>query len=158
MSYYSYTPDHYFVSSLLSESKKKEESKEDCVEVTKVESFLELGNLYSIELRNNEIKKKLSEFFEFEDDNAMLDYLASNNDVFLALPQLARFILTRLNSVNKLSVYLLNENKTWKTLFINIYSNASWEETDSISGELFNILFESRPSVFEKVNFNFCQL
>jgi hypothetical protein len=88
----------------------------------------------------------------------MLDYLASNNDVFLALPQLARFILTRLNSVNKLSVYLLNENKTWKTLFINIYSDASWEETDSISGELFNILFESRLSVFEKVNFNFCRL
>lgn len=155
---YTYTPTNYFVSSLLSEDKKKEESNKDCPETKKGESFLDFGYMYSIELRRNEIKKRLLEFFEFEDDKDMLDFLASNNDVLQALPQLAKYILTHLNNVKKLSVYLLNENISWETLFINIYSNASWEETDKISREIFNVLFETRPSVFDKMNFNFCQV
>jgi hypothetical protein len=157
MSNYNYTSANYFVSSLLSQEKIKE-SKEDCPKNVEEERFLDFGYMLSIELRRNEIKKKLSEFFEFDDDKSMFDFLASNNDVLQALPHLAKFILTQVSNVTKLQVYLLNENSTWKTLFINIFSNASWEETNRISESIFNALFESRPTVFNKINFNFCQI
>jgi hypothetical protein len=156
MSQYNYTPANYFVSSLLSEEMKQEDIKEKLPEIAKMDNVLEYGYLYSIELRRNEIKRKLSEFFVFDDDKTMLEFLAANNDVLQALPHLAKFIITHLNDVNKLSISLLNENPTWKTLFVNIFSNANWAETNKLSTELFNILFES-PSVFDKVNINFCQ-
>lgn len=156
MSGYNFTPANYFVSSMLSDEKKKEDFKEYSPEVIKMDSVLDYGYMYSIELRRNEIKKKLSEFFVYEDDKAMIDFLSTNNDVLQVLPHLARYIMTHLEEVSKLSVSLLDENPSWKTLFVNIFSNATWSETNILSGQLFNILFES-PSVFEKVNFNFCQ-
>jgi hypothetical protein len=154
---YIYTPDNYFVSSILSEDKKKTESREDCQEVEKEKTTLDFGFLYSIELSRNEIKKKLLEYFEFDEDNVMFDFLESNNDVLQVLPHLARFILTHVSGVKKLTVSLLNESASWKTLFINIYSNASWEETNKISEEIFTFLDESRPTVFNKINFTFYQ-
>jgi len=158
MSNYNYTPANYFISSVLSQEKKKEESKENSTENLEGKPFLDSGYLLSIELKRNEIKKKLSEFFEFDDDKFMFDFLASNNDVLQALPHLARYILIHVSNVTKLSVYLLNESTTWKTFFINIYSNASWEETNRISENIFNALFESHQTVFDKINFNFCQV
>jgi hypothetical protein len=152
-----FTSSDYIVSSLITEGKEQKKNKEISIEMPQEVAYINTGYQYSIELKRNDIRKKLSEYFEFQDDMDMLDFIASNNDVMQILPYLAKHIITSLSNINKLSIYLLNESKSWKTLFINIYTDASWEETNKFSENLLNSLSEFNPSVFEKVNFNFYQ-
>jgi len=152
-----YNTTSYILSTLPSEEDRKKESKKKSTEPREKDTLIDLGHIYSIELRRNEIKMKLAEYFEPEEDNDVLDFLATNNDVLQTLPFIAKYIWTHTNSVSKLVINLLNESETWKTLFITVYSKSTWEETNSMFEDIFYFLYESRPTVFEKVNFSFCK-
>lgn len=146
---------YYFVPSVLKyEKATKCTSDSDVVVGAK---YLDLAYLQSIEIRRAQIKKYLAEFFEFENDYDLIDYLAANDEVLQILPHIANYILASLK-VDRLTISLLNEDRSWKTLFINVYTKASWEESDRISENIFKVLMDTQPTVFEKVNFNFCQI
>jgi hypothetical protein len=117
-------------------------------------TIFDYGYIYSIELKRNEIKKQLQPYFECMGTNDELDFLAENTEILAILPGIGRHILLTLPDVQKLTLELLNEDRDWQTLFINIYSPLSWEDLNSFGDKFLLRLFELYPTISNKININ----
>ncbi len=117
-------------------------------------TIFDYGFIYSIELKRNEIKKLLQPYFECVGTNDELDFLAENTEVLALLPGIGRHILSNLPEVQKLTLELLNEDRDWQTLFINIYSPLNWENLNSFGDKFLLRLIELYPKISNKININ----
>jgi hypothetical protein len=121
-------------------------------------ALFEYGYIYSIELKRNEVKKQLSAYFDCDGLTEELDFLASNTDLLQILPGIGSFLFKKLENGDKMSLELLNEDKDWQTLFINVHTTLTWEETNAIFEKILDNLFELYPTLATRLNINFIPL
>lgn len=118
------------------------------------ETLPALDILHSIELRKNKIRNDLNTYFEFAKQSDEIDFLEENPIIISILPSIAKYIQDNFENKAKLELDLFVENTDWKTLFINIYTNLSWEKVDSFIDKFLDNLYELYPEIAQKLNLN----
>lgn len=110
------------------------------------------GYLSSIELRRNKIIDDLSVYYNFKTQNQELSFLEKNPQLIDFLPQVSKYIKTKLDAKAVLSLELLSESSDWETLFINISTKMDWESTNTFIDLFFDDLYTLFPKFIDKLN------
>ncbi|MDP4183634.1 MAG: hypothetical protein Q8862_00550 [Bacteroidota bacterium] len=111
------------------------------------------GLINSFEKEKMTIPEELSHYYEFEDQNKVVNFLMSNYCILKLLPLISERIKSDLDKKAKLTLEMLDEGENWKTLFINIYTSQSWEKADAFIDEILEYLFKIGPAVSSSINF-----
>lgn len=143
----------YFLSSISQNEENIIIKNSNDKEVSNFENILSFEYL-SIELNRIKIKADLIELFDFETKTDELDFLAANSNLRLILPIIGKYIRDNLDVNSKLELELMNENKDWQTLFINIPTCVEWEISNRFIDKFLDNLYKLYPELASKLNLN----
>ena len=119
--------------------------------ISRDNSLLNLGSLFSIEWTRNSIRLLLKDF-AFQTSIEEVDFLSRNLDVLNILPRLRELILNRFGSSSRLGLELLDEGPEWQTLFLKVDATCDWASSRVFLDSLMRELFHSSPAVAKKIN------
>ncbi|QGY44125.1 hypothetical protein GM418_10785 [Maribellus comscasis] len=117
----------------------------------KSKSFL-VENGYSIVLQRIQLKEYLSDLFRFASNYNEIDFLIENALLIEYLPIFHGYFKKNIHNKFLLELELFSEAPNWKTLFINVFSNMEWEESDKLSEDFIDILADLGTELIDKIN------
>ncbi|HEY5749912.1 MAG TPA: hypothetical protein VIU12_27785 [Chryseolinea sp.] len=92
----------------------------------------------SLEVDRLRVHNFLKEYFEFESPTQEIDFLLRHQRILLLLPFCAEFIRASFDEDLRLRLRLLNEGKSWQTLFIQFDAHCDWEKYKSFTDSFYD--------------------
>lgn len=117
-------------------------------------SILDAGYISSIELKREKIRKEYAQIFKFTNPTKEVDFIAINNDLSNILPSIGEFFKKEVSKGLMMSLELMEEENSWRTLFINIpiRNDSDWSRLNQIIDSFYDNMFEMFPTIMEKIN------
>lgn len=117
-------------------------------------SLLDVGYISSIELSREKTKKEFKHLFDFANRTKEVDFISSNQDIKNLLPSIGEFFKKEISGGLILTLELMEEEKDWRTLFINIpiHKDANWSLINKKVDLFYDDMFELFPAEMGKLN------
>lgn len=131
------------------------ESEENSGEILNFSSQLATFDfIKNSELEKNKIQNNLASYFKLQNEDLLIDFLLDNSIYTSLLPKIATILKQEFEEEIKLELELFSESDDWQTIFINAFSNKSWEESKEFEENLFLELYKLSPDLAKNLNLN----
>jgi len=105
-----------------------------------------------LEIDRLRVRSFLEKHFEFENPTQEIDFLLRHQRILTLLPFCAEFIRASFDEDLRLHLHLLNEGRSWQTLFIRFDAHCDWEKYKSFTDSFYDHIFNDFPVESRKLN------